>query len=92
MPLPSKVAKMGAEGTVFSGMRLGLAGGVWRPLPSGQQYEHTICYNVYPPRIDSYLESNARGPEMATDVNRDRNTQCRNVSIGIEGSICNKKL
>jgi hypothetical protein len=42
--------KMGVFGTVLSGMRLGLAGSIWRPLPSGQEYDdHTICYNVYPP-------------------------------------------
>ena len=49
VPLTAKVAKLGVSGAVFSGMRLGLAGGIWRPLPSGQDYDHTICYNVYPP-------------------------------------------
>lgn len=54
VPLTAKVAKMGVAGTVFSGMRLGLAGGIWRPLPSGQNYDHTICYNVYPPHFNNF--------------------------------------
>jgi hypothetical protein len=54
VPLTAKVAKMGVAGTVFSGMRLGLAGGIWRPLPSGQTYDHTICYNVYPPGFHDF--------------------------------------
>jgi len=54
VPLTAKVAKMGIVGTVFSGMRLGLAGGLWRPLPSGQQVQPTICYNVYPPSFDDF--------------------------------------
>ena len=51
VPLPTKVAKMGVVGTVFSGMCLELAGGVWRPTPPGGK--NSICYNIYPPAIDS---------------------------------------
>lgn len=54
VPLTAKVAKMGLVGTVFSGMRLGLAGGLWRPLPSEQQIQPMICYNVYPPSFDNF--------------------------------------
>lgn len=49
VPLTAKVAKMGIPGSVFSGMRLGLAGGVWRPLPASESSDYNICYNVYPP-------------------------------------------
>lgn len=51
VPLTAKVAKMGipVPGSVFSGMRLGLAGGVWRPLPASESSDYNICYNVYPP-------------------------------------------
>ena len=51
VPLTAKVAKMGIVGSEFSGMRLGLAGGVWRPLPSGESLDYNVCYNVYPPGI-----------------------------------------
>lgn len=51
VPLTAKVAKMGVVGSEFSGMRLGLAGGVWRPLPASESSDYYICYNVYPPGI-----------------------------------------
>ena len=46
VPLPAKVAKMGVKGTDFPGMRLAMAGGVWRPLPYGGR----VC-NIYPPTL-----------------------------------------
>ena len=59
VPLTAKVAKMGVRGTVFSGMRLALAGGIWRPLPADSSCG--ICYNVYPPGFSEYSAPKDRG-------------------------------
>ena len=54
VPLTAKVAKMGMKGTEFSGMRLALAGGVWRPIPAEENFDSHVCYNVYPPGIHAF--------------------------------------
>ena len=71
VPLTAKVAKMGIVGSEFSGMRLGLAGGVWRPLPSGESLDYNVCYNVYPPAIWDF-EGSDELKKMSTNNNNQK--------------------
>jgi len=50
--LTAKVSALGVVGTVFSQMRLALAGGVWRPIPRAHVSGSAICANVYPPALE----------------------------------------